>query len=80
MFLHDAGSPDKLAQTLLEMVRGGLNRLPAAFSVVHTGAPLDEGFVKTLPFPVVACVGEEAVATLCDGRADCVILFESSGM
>ncbi len=80
VFLHDAGSPDKLAQTLLEMVRGGLNRLPAAFSVVHTGAPLDEGFVKTLPFPVVACVGEEAVATLCDGRADYVILFESSGM
>lgn len=80
VFLHDAGSPDKLTQTMLEMVRGGLGRLPAAFAVFHTGAPLDPGFVATLPFPVQACAGSEAVARLCDSRADYVILFESSGM
>jgi len=85
--LYDAGSPDKLALTLIEMVRGGISELPIDVTVFcETAAPLDAGFVTSLPFPVreVAPLSATADAAL---RArlqqelfEYVILFESSGM
>jgi 2-phospho-L-lactate transferase/gluconeogenesis factor (CofD/UPF0052 family) len=85
--LYDAGSPDKLALTLIEMVRGGIAELPIDVTVFcETATPLDAGFVTSLPFPVreVASLSATADAAL---RArlqqelfEYVILFESSGM
>ena len=53
MVLYDAISTDKIAQTLVEMVRGGLANLPfdvTAFCEIDR--PLDRGFVATMPFGV----------------------------
>ncbi len=53
ILLHDAGSVDKLAQTLLEMVRGGLADQPVDVTVFcETAEPLDRGFVSGLPCTV----------------------------
>ncbi len=53
ILLHDAGSIDKLAQTLLEMVRGGLADQPVDVTVFcETAEPLDRGFVSGLPCAV----------------------------
>ena len=85
--LHDAGSPDKLAQTLVEMVRGGIADLPvdiAAFC--ETAVPLDPAFLRSLPFEtreVSPLTGEAEAAlrrTLLAERFEYVMLFESSGM
>jgi 2-phospho-L-lactate transferase/gluconeogenesis factor (CofD/UPF0052 family) len=85
--LYDAGSLDKLALTLIEMVRGGIAELPIDVTVFcETATPLDAGFVTSLPVPVreVAPLSPAADAAL---RArlqqelfEYVILFESSGM
>jgi 2-phospho-L-lactate transferase/gluconeogenesis factor (CofD/UPF0052 family) len=78
--LHDATSADKLAQTLLEMVRGGLLTLPADVTAFHEGPALDPAFVATLPFPLQPLAPADATATLAADRFDYVVLFESSGM
>ena len=86
--LHDVDSPNKLWQTLLEMVRGGVARLDADVSVVCGGpsAP-DPVSVSHLPFPVVRLDGTARgewdaglPRHLVDGGYDYVVLFESSGM
>ena len=82
VLLHDAGSINKVTQTLLEMVRGGVAALPLEISVfcLIPGA-LDPGFVARLPFPVRTV--PTAAAFLDAVRAadvDYVGLFESSGM
>ena len=78
--LHDATSADKLAQTLLEMIRGGLLELPVDVTAFHAGPGLDPGFVATLPFPVRQLAPAETTATLASDQFDYVVLFESSGM
>ena len=46
-------STDKIAQTLLEMVRGGIADLPIEVTVFcETEAPIDAAFLGALPFPV----------------------------
>lgn len=80
VYLHDAGSLDKLAQTLLEMVRGGVESLPVPLTVVHAGPALDAGFVSTLPLTVVALPAADVLPQLARGGFDYTILFESSGM
>ena len=82
VLLHDAGSVNKVTQTLLEMVRGGIEALPLEISVfcLLPGA-LDPGFAARLPFP--ARTVPTAAAFLDAVRAadvDYVGLFESSGM
>ena len=85
--LYDAGSVDKLALTLIEMVRGGTADLPLDVTVFcETATTLDSAFVATLPFAVreVGVLTPKTDATLCvtlqrDGY-EYVILFESSGM
>ena len=85
--LYDAGTTDKLAQTLLEMVRGGISDLPIQVTVFcETAAPIDAAFLGTLPFPVrelpaLDVRGDARLRELLQGgQFDYVLLFESSGM
>jgi 2-phospho-L-lactate transferase/gluconeogenesis factor (CofD/UPF0052 family) len=85
--LYEAGSIDKLALTLIEMVRGGTADLHIDVTVFcETAVPLDAGFVATLPFEVreVSVLTPESDgalrARLQQDGYEYVILFESSGM
>ncbi len=85
--LHDVDSENKLSQTILEMVRGGIERQDAAVTVFHgSHEALDDTFVGRLPFPVVRVEAPEATwdallqPQLTAGGFDYVVLFESSGM
>ncbi len=88
ILLHEAGSVDKLAQTLLEMIRGGLADQPVDVTVFcETTVPLDRGFVSGLPCAVteVAPLCELAEdrrlrGALVDGGFEYLVVFESSGM
>ena len=82
VLLHDAGSMNKLTQTLLEMVRGGVGSLPlvlTAFCIVP--GILDPDFVARLPFPAQGILnGSAFLEALQSAEFDYVGLFESSGM
>jgi 2-phospho-L-lactate transferase/gluconeogenesis factor (CofD/UPF0052 family) len=85
--LHDARSQNKLCQTLLELIRGGITEAGVDVSVFHDGSEdVDAAFTSKLPFPVVrldaAASGiEQALRRhLAEGGFDYVALFESSGM
>ncbi len=80
VYLHDADSPNKLTQTLLEMVRAGVGDLPLSLTVVHTLAPIEDGLAAALPFKVNAVAPDTVLDTLRGGDWEYVILFESSGM
>jgi 2-phospho-L-lactate transferase/gluconeogenesis factor (CofD/UPF0052 family) len=82
VLLHDAGSLNKVTQTLLEMIRGGIDRLAVDLSVFSEGAEtLDASFVAELPFTVRTVAGEPAFReAVRAGDFDYVLLFESSGM
>lgn len=82
LLLHDAGSVNKVTQTLLEMVRGGIESQPVDMSVFCLApCDLDAGFVARLPFKVrtVPAVPAFVDAVRAEGF-DYVGLFESSGM
>lgn len=86
--LYDAWSTDKLAQTLLEMVRGGLADLPVAVTAIcQTTTPLDRQFVASLPFslrevgPLDVPANDRRVREILAAEGcEYVVLFESSGM
>lgn len=83
VLLHDVGSSNKLIQTLLEIVRGGIERVPVTLSVFFAGlSALDPSLTASLPFPVQRLDrGEvEFRGLLREGGFDYVVLFESSGM
>ena len=80
VYLHDADSPDKLVETLLEMIRGGAADLPLSLTVVHTGAPIEPGLAASLPFTVRCVQPLEVLDVLRRSGFEYVILFESSGM
>lgn len=80
VYLHDADSPNKLAQTLLEMVRGGVGDLPLTLTVLHSSHPIEEGLAASLPFVVRSVARSKVLEMLGAGGFDYVILFESSGM
>jgi 2-phospho-L-lactate transferase/gluconeogenesis factor (CofD/UPF0052 family) len=82
LLLHDAGSVNKVTQTLLEMVRGGIEAHTVEM-VVFCLAPgdLDAGFVARLPFTVRTTAGVTAFVDAVRSEGfDYVGLFESSGM
>jgi hypothetical protein len=82
VLLHDAGSLNKVTQTLLEIVRGGIETLPMQLTVFYEGTEvLDATLAKRLPFPVknISSAGAFADAAR-EGDFDYVGLFESSGM
>ena len=88
VLLHDAGSSDKLAQSLLEMTRGGLADHPVDVTVFcETIEPLDRAFLAGLPCAVrelgrLSHPAEDARlrAALRDGGFEYLVIFESSGM
>ena len=80
VYLHDADSPNKLAQSLLEMVRGGVADLPVTLTAIHSGEAVDKDFAMALPFAVRAVPARDALDVLRSGEFEYVILFESSGM
>ncbi len=82
VLLHDAGSMNKSVQTMLEMVRGGIARVPLDMTVFYAGDSLDAHFTSRLPFAVVRLpAGDESFAAAARNSGfDYVVLFESSGM
>jgi 2-phospho-L-lactate transferase/gluconeogenesis factor (CofD/UPF0052 family) len=87
VLLHHDEAADKVAQSLLEMVRGGIARIPVSVTAFYSSATrLDEGFLRSLPFAVrhldaaPAELGSELRRVLTDAGFEYVILFESSGM
>ncbi len=85
--LYDAGAADKLALTLIEMVRGGIADLALDVTVFcETALALDAAFLGHLPFRVEAVpplIGDADAAlrgSLEAGGFESVCLFESSGM
>jgi hypothetical protein len=86
--LHDAGSADKLAQSLLEMTRGGLADHPVDVTAFcETIEPLDRAFLAGLPCAVRELGRLEHPAedarlrgALRDGGFEYLVIFESSGM
>jgi 2-phospho-L-lactate transferase/gluconeogenesis factor (CofD/UPF0052 family) len=82
VLLHDAGSLNKVTQTLIEMVRGGVETLPLEMSVFClVPGELDAAFTARLPFAVRTVLDAGAFLTAVRaGGFDYVGLFESSGM
>ena len=83
VLLYDGRSTNKIAATMLEMVRGGIARLPVDVTVYHSAAdPLPDELVARLPFGVRHLpAGERSFADAArDSAVDFVLLFESSGM
>jgi 2-phospho-L-lactate transferase/gluconeogenesis factor (CofD/UPF0052 family) len=83
VLLHDAGSIDKVIQTMLEMVRGGIERLPLDITVFYGRTePLDVRLVRSLPFLVRQLPGGDSTfaETARPDGFEYVVLFESSGM
>jgi 2-phospho-L-lactate transferase/gluconeogenesis factor (CofD/UPF0052 family) len=87
VWLYDAGSLSKLSQSILEMLRGGVQRLPVDVTVFYAHPQeLDPTFVGSLPFPVRCLSGPgrspgEAFSEVArHGQFDYAVLFESSGM
>jgi 2-phospho-L-lactate transferase/gluconeogenesis factor (CofD/UPF0052 family) len=87
VLLHEASTTNKVVQTVLEMVRGGIRDLPVDITVFHDGpAEVGGGFVVPPGFPIRRLQGDEIErdgtlrAILKDEAFDYVILFESSGM
>lgn len=80
IWLHDSGSTNKVAQTLLEMVRAGVHRRALALTTFYGDVPpLDESFVQSLPFAVTWIGSTGRVPASLSQSFDYVVLFESSG-
>ena len=82
VLLHDAGSINKVTQTLLEMVRGGISDVAVDVTVFYEGEPLERGFVDVaaVPRPDDRCRAQRFEDAVRQGDFDYVMLFESSGM
>jgi 2-phospho-L-lactate transferase/gluconeogenesis factor (CofD/UPF0052 family) len=81
VLLHDAGTVNKVTQTLLEMVRGSVADLRLVVTVFYEGEPLDKVLLDSLPFGVRAVPSALAFTEAIQGDVfDYVMLFESSGM
>jgi 2-phospho-L-lactate transferase/gluconeogenesis factor (CofD/UPF0052 family) len=83
VLLTDTTSLNKVTQTLLEMVRGGIERVPLDATVYYTATEaLDPALAARLPVDLVWLrEGERSfTAAARDGGFDFVLLFESSGM
>jgi 2-phospho-L-lactate transferase/gluconeogenesis factor (CofD/UPF0052 family) len=85
--LLETSSLDKISQSLLEMMRGGIRELPVRVEALHHGPEsFEAGFAATLPFPVSNVAADGVPAREAWRRAldrpgyDYVVLFESSGM
>ncbi|MDZ4803335.1 MAG: 2-phospho-L-lactate transferase CofD family protein [Candidatus Eisenbacteria bacterium] len=84
--LLETRSLDKASQTMIEMVRAGLDALPVQVTVFYQASQaFDSGFIDSLPFEVRKLPDEadhERLFTdvIDASRYEYVVLFESSGM
>jgi hypothetical protein len=86
--LGETRSTNKLVQTILEMIRGGLSGLPVELSVFCSpDSAIDPAFLERLPFPVVSLNATDAGdrdrelrAAIQAGGFQYVLLFDSAGM
>ena len=83
VLLHDDESMNKIAQTLLEMIRGGLSGVPVDVTVFYPGRRRSiHGSRRGCRSPFVHC--RDGVRGFAEaarpGGFDYVLLFESSGM
>jgi 2-phospho-L-lactate transferase/gluconeogenesis factor (CofD/UPF0052 family) len=87
VWLYDAASLNKLSQSVLEMVRGGIQDLAVDVTVFYTAdADLDDVFMQPLPMALrnlrgsARTPGEAFVEALEKREFDYAAIFESSGM
>ncbi len=82
IFLTDTTSLNKVTQTLLEFVRGGIERVPVDVTVFYaSAAPLAAELASGFPFDLHAVSAERDFAIAArQQKFDYVLLFESSGM
>ena len=87
VWLYDAASLNKLSQSVLEMLRAGVQDLAVDVTVFYTAdADLDDVFMRTLPVNfcnlrgISATPGRAFVQALKERDFDYAVLFESSGM
>jgi 2-phospho-L-lactate transferase/gluconeogenesis factor (CofD/UPF0052 family) len=86
VLLLDTHSLNKITQTLLEMLRGGIQSLSAEITVFYQSKEvLNPDFISSLPFEVYnlpfESPGEVPFSKILkDPRFDYIVLFESSGM
>jgi hypothetical protein len=87
VWLSDAASLNKLSQSVLEMLRGGIQNLPVDVTVFYTSeADLDDVFMQPLPIGLRNLrsgsepAGRAFVRALTDREFDYAAIFESSGM
>jgi 2-phospho-L-lactate transferase/gluconeogenesis factor (CofD/UPF0052 family) len=87
VWLYDAASLNKLSQSVLEMVRGGIQDLAVDVTVFYTAdVDLDDVFMQPLPVKLQnlrggsLAPGRAFVQALAECGFDYAVLFESSGM
>jgi 2-phospho-L-lactate transferase/gluconeogenesis factor (CofD/UPF0052 family) len=87
VLLLDCESLNKAGQTIIEMIRAGIDELPLVLTVYYQCAgSFDAAFAASLPFEVrnLATQGESSATALAriaqDRSIDYIMLFESSGM
>jgi 2-phospho-L-lactate transferase/gluconeogenesis factor (CofD/UPF0052 family) len=87
VWLYDAASLNKLSQSVLEMLRGGIQDLAVDVTVFYTAdADLDDVFMQPLPIALrnlrgsAATPGKAFVQALKEREFDYAVLFDSSGM
>jgi 2-phospho-L-lactate transferase/gluconeogenesis factor (CofD/UPF0052 family) len=87
VWLYDAASLNKLSQSVLEMLRGGLQNLAVDVTVFYTAdADLDDVFMQPLPLALrnlkhtADPAGKAFRHALVEREFDYAVLFESSGM
>ena len=82
ILLHDGQTANKVTQTLLEMVRGGIESISMVIAVYYLGGELlDAAFVRSFPLAVMQVANASEFATAVrETGGDYVGLFESSGM
>jgi 2-phospho-L-lactate transferase/gluconeogenesis factor (CofD/UPF0052 family) len=87
VWLYDAASLNKLSQSVLEMLRGGIQNLAVDVTVFYTAeTDLDDVFMQALPIalrnlkPGGESAGKAFKNALAEGGFDYAVLFESSGM
>ena len=87
VWLYDAASLNKLSQSVLEMLRAGIQDLAVDVTVFYTAdADLDDAFMQPLPIALQNLrsgsipPGKAFVQALAEREFDYAALFESSGM
>jgi 2-phospho-L-lactate transferase/gluconeogenesis factor (CofD/UPF0052 family) len=87
VWLIGTQSLNKICETILEMIRGGISEFPVSVSIFyHNSESFPPAFVSSLPFAVSNVAGwadgetSAFMKTLSGERFDYVVLFESSGM